>query len=69
LRNTGTSVAEHVKVESTGGIARNLPTDAVIRPGEGVDILLLGTFGSPIPNQLYVSWGDSAEQVAVPISS
>jgi hypothetical protein len=69
LRNTGTDIAEHVSVdaEQVGAIASNLPTDAVIRPGEGVDFLILATWGNPAPNQLYVKWGDMDEYVAVPM--
>jgi hypothetical protein len=58
LRNTGSDVAEHVEVDPSqaGPIARNLPQDAVIRPGEGADMLIMGTWGKPVPNQLYVRW-------------
>jgi hypothetical protein len=70
LRNTGTDIAEHVEVDraQAGPVNRNLPRDAVIRPGEGVDMLIAGTWGSPIPNQLYVRWGGQPDWVAVPIS-
>jgi hypothetical protein len=68
LRNTGSDVAEHVEVDATrAGIARNLPRTAVIRPSEGVDMLLVGAFGHPIPNQLYVRWAGQPDWVAVPL--
>lgn len=67
LRNVGADIAEHVAVESPSAVTRNLPTDAVIRPGEGQDILMIGAFGSPIPNQLYVRWAGQSEPVAVPV--
>ncbi|HEX3731329.1 MAG TPA: hypothetical protein VHU91_00145 [Mycobacteriales bacterium] len=69
LRNTGTDVAEHVEVDPSqvGTIARNLPQDAVIRPGEGTDLLLLGTWQRPLPNQLYVRWAGHPDWIAVPL--
>jgi hypothetical protein len=70
LRNTGTDVAEHVEVDASqaGPVTRNLPQDAVIRPGEGADMLILGTWGHPVPNQLYVRWAGQPDWVAVPIT-
>jgi hypothetical protein len=68
LRNTSSDIAEHVEVNAErAGIARNLPRAAIIRPGEGVDMLLIGAFGHPIPNQLYVRWGGQPDWVAVPL--
>ncbi|KAA0085529.1 hypothetical protein CIW52_06415 [Mycolicibacterium sp. P9-64] len=69
LRNTGTAIAEHVSVdaEQLGGLARRLPVDAVIRPGEGADILILSTWGRPAPNQLRVKWNDMQEYAIVPM--
>jgi hypothetical protein len=42
----GRDVAEHVEVDASqaGPLTRNLPQDAVIRPGEGVDMLIQGTW-------------------------
>lgn len=70
LRNTGTDVAEHVDVDESQvpPIHRNLPRDAIIRPNEGHDMLLKGTFGHPMPNQLYVRWEGQPEWVAVPLT-
>lgn len=70
LRNTGTDIAEHVEVDRSQAppITRNLPEDAVIRPGEGVDMLMKGTWGHPMPNQLYVRWAGQPGWVAVPIT-
>jgi hypothetical protein len=70
LRNTGTDVAEHVEVDASqaGPITRNLPRDSVVRPGEGVDMLIMGAMGHPVPNQLYVRWAGQPDWVAVPIT-
>ncbi|MFI1241433.1 hypothetical protein [Nocardia salmonicida] len=71
LRNTGDAIAEHVRVDESqiGAIARGLPTDAVIRPGEGVDLMMVGTFGNPMPNQVYVEWGNPSRpfRAAIPV--
>jgi hypothetical protein len=68
LRNTGTEVAEHVEVDpSQAGIARNRPKDAVIRPGEGADMLIMGSWQRPVPNQLYVRWAGQPDWVALPL--
>jgi hypothetical protein len=69
LRNTGSQVAEHVEVDASQAppIHRNLPQDAVIRPGEGVDMLLKGTWQRPLPNQLYVRWAGQPDWLAVPL--
>jgi hypothetical protein len=72
LRNTGLDIAEHVGVdpaqlEQLGGFARSMPTDAVIRPGEGVGFLVMSAWGNPAPNQLYLKWNDMQEYVAVPM--
>lgn len=72
LRNIGTGVAEHVGVDDAqlGDVmSSHLPTDAVVRPGEGVDVLLRGTWQSGgLPNQLYVRWAGSDGYHAVPLS-
>lgn len=70
LRNTGSDVADHVEVDASqaGPIHRNLPQDAVIRPGEGVDMLIKGTWQRPMPNQVYVRWAGQPDWVAVPIT-
>ena len=69
LRNTGSDVAEHVEVdpEQASTIARNLPRDATIRPGEGHDMLMMSAWGHPVPNQLYVRWEGHPDWLAVPI--
>lgn len=70
LRNVGTETAEHVEVDPTqiSAITRHLPRDAVLRPGEGADILIMGAFGHPVPNQLYIRWEGHPEWLAVPIT-
>ena len=70
LRNAGSEIAEHVEVDTSqaGPITRNLPRDEVIRPGEGVDMLIKGVWGHPMPNQLYVRWSGQPDWVAVPIT-
>jgi hypothetical protein len=69
LRNTGTGIADHVDVDETQlpPIHRNLPRDAVIRPGEGHDMLIKGVFGHPMPNQIYVRWEGQPEWKAIPL--
>lgn len=67
LRNIGTEVAEHVRVEPIKTIHRGFPTDAVIRPGEGIDLLMSGTMQAPMPNQLYVAWAGQESPVAIPV--
>ncbi|WP_156042449.1 hypothetical protein [Rhodococcus sp. UNC363MFTsu5.1] len=69
LRNVGTAVADDVTVDedSIGTIHRQLPKGAVVRPNEGVDFLLLATWGSPLPNQIYVTWRGTDEPQAVPL--
>jgi hypothetical protein len=69
LRNVGTDTAEHVEVdhEQLPPIHRNLPRDAVVRPGEGVDMLMMGAMGRPMPNQLYLRWEGQSDWVAVPL--
>ncbi|MET8798479.1 hypothetical protein ABZV91_18860 [Nocardia sp. NPDC004568] len=73
LRNTGDVMAEHVSIDASQivTIARGLPTDAVVRPGEGLDFMMVATWGAPLPNQIYVEWGDpdNPSRVAVPITS
>ena len=67
LRNTGTDTAHHVRVEKPNIVTRRFPTDATIKPGEGVDLLMVGGFGSPLPNQLWVTWDGQPDAVAVPL--
>jgi hypothetical protein len=67
LRNTGTEVAEHVRVEPIKAPHRGFPTGAVIKPGEGIDLLMTGTWQTPIPNQLYVSWAGQEPPVSIPV--
>ena len=69
LRNIGTAVAVRVEVDpqQAGPVTRNLPQGAVIRPGEGCDMLIMGTWGHPVPNQLYVRWDGHDDWAAVPI--
>lgn len=70
LRNTGTIVAEHVSIDDVGdGLVGGLPEDAVVHAGEGVDFLIAATFGNPVPNQVYVQWGEpgSPFRQAVPM--
>lgn len=69
LRNIGTDVADHVDVDETQlpPIHRNLPSDAIIRPGEGHDMLIKGVWGHPMPNQIYVRWAGHPEWKAIPL--
>jgi hypothetical protein len=69
LRNTGTDTAEHVYVDDSQAprINRRLPNDSIVRPGEGHDMLLKGSWQQPMPNQLYLRWAGQDDWVAVPL--
>ena len=58
LRNVGSDVAEHVYVDDSQvpPLNRGLPNDSVIRPQQGVDMLLKGSWQHPLPNELYLRW-------------
>jgi hypothetical protein len=71
LRNTGDVVAEGVNINAAliGAEARNLPEDAVVRPGASAEFLLIPLWGRPLPAEVWVSWcgpGGPADQ-AVPL--
>ncbi|MER6152015.1 hypothetical protein [Streptomyces hirsutus] len=64
LRNVGTAVATGVRVDvgqHPRGLTRALPEDAVVRPQEAVEFLLLAAWGAPRPNSIRVEW-DGGEQ-------
>jgi hypothetical protein len=65
LRNIGTTVAEGVHVEEMDTIARQLPDDAVVQPGASAEFLLLGGWGKPVPNEVWVRWKGQDRPVAV----
>ena len=69
LRNTGTSTADHVYVDEARapGINRRLPSDSVIQPGAGHEMLLQGSWQHPLPTELYVRWAGHDAWVAVPL--
>jgi hypothetical protein len=69
LRNTGDDIAENVELDvpRISAITRNPPRAAVVRPGEGSDMLLIPAWGHPLPNQPYVRWAGQDEWVAVPL--
>ncbi|MEU4843909.1 hypothetical protein [Streptomyces gilvosporeus] len=72
LRNVGSATAFGVRVDpdGLGGVARNLPEDATVRPGEGVRFVMAATFGRRVPGEVRVRWGGygraEAQVVAVP---
>jgi len=69
LRNTGTSTADHVYVDEARapGINRRLPSDSVVQPGAGHEMLLQGSWQHPLPTELYVRWAGHDDWVAVPL--
>ena len=69
LRNIGTDVAEDVVIpkELTSGISRYLPDGATIRPGDAVQFVLIGAWGSPKPHTLYVQALGQEDPTAVPV--
>lgn len=71
LRNTGSSTAYDVTVEPLpdGVITRQLPDGITLHAGQGADMLLLGTWGSPVPNQVWVTWRGQPDPVAVALST
>jgi hypothetical protein len=71
LRNTGTRTAEHVYVDESRAprINRRLPSDSVVQPGAGYEMLLTGSWQHPMPTELYVRWAGHDAWVAVPLPS
>lgn len=71
LRNTGTQEVTGLKVTGVpdGVLHRNIPKNISLRPGEGRDIILQGTMGSPLPNQLWATYDGLDEPVALALSS
>lgn len=69
LRNIGGNRADDVAVDSarTPALSRRLPDGQSISPGEGVKILLKGSWSKPMPAQLHLRWAGHADWVAVPI--
>ena len=69
LRNTGTGTAEHVYVDEARAprINRRLPSDSVVQPGAGHEMLLRGSWQQPMPNELWVRWAGHDDWVAVPL--
>ncbi|WP_030071512.1 hypothetical protein [Streptomyces natalensis] len=73
LRNVGSATAFGVRVDpdDLGGVARNLPEDATVRPGEGVRFVMAATFARRLPGEVCVRWGGygRAEAQVVPVSA
>jgi hypothetical protein len=71
LRNIGIDIAENIEIDIAriDAITRDLPNGASLRPGEGLDMMLIGAWGHPVPNQLYVRWAGHPEWQAVPLAS
>lgn len=69
LRNIGDDIAEDVEIDLSriDAITRNVPKKTVIRPGEGLNMVLIAAWGHPLPNQLYVRWAGQDEWAAVPL--
>lgn len=69
LRNTGTATADHVYVDESRAprINRRLPSDSVVQPGAGHEMLLKGSMQSRMPTELYVRWAGHDQWVAVPL--
>lgn len=71
LRNIGTDIATGVTIdpEQFKGFARQLPTNAAVRPGASVEFLVFTAMGAPLPNEVWVSWDGIDEPIAIPIPS
>ncbi|MGW7518962.1 hypothetical protein ACWGJ2_25575 [Streptomyces sp. NPDC054796] len=69
LRNTGAAVLTGVRVNPVGlpRVVRNLPEDAVVRPGETVEFLMASSSRSPLPKEIRVRWDGRAEEVPLPV--
>jgi hypothetical protein len=71
LRNVGNNTAENIEIDVAriDAITRDLPNGASVQPGEGLDMMLVGAWGHPVPNQLYVRWAGHPEWQAIPLIS
>ncbi|MFF3443634.1 hypothetical protein [Streptosporangium sp. NPDC002721] len=69
LRNTGDDIATGVTADASkiGGIPRQLPEGAAVRPNESVQFMLVDTWQSPLAHELWLTWDGQEEPVAVPI--
>lgn len=69
LRNVGAVIAEEVRIppEALPPVARNLPESATLRPNESVEFVMVGVWGSPVPNEIPVIWKDNPDGVLVPV--
>lgn len=69
LRNVGSATATKVRVDPTNlpYIARNLPENSVARPNEGIEFLMAGTMGMPVPSEIWVTWEGHGEAQAVAV--
>ncbi|MFI1963227.1 hypothetical protein ACH429_03660 [Streptomyces pathocidini] len=65
LRNTGPETLKGVRVSvpNAEAVVRNLPEDAVVRPGETVEFLMAGAPGRPFTPEVRVSWQGHPEGV------
>jgi hypothetical protein len=70
LRNTGSDTAEHVYVDESRvpALNRGLPKDTAVPPNDAVDIMLTGSWQSPMPSQIYLRWNGQPDWVAVAIT-
>ncbi|WP_242892453.1 hypothetical protein [Actinomadura litoris] len=69
LRNVGSDMATGVTIDASqvATINRELPDGAAIRPGGSHSFLMLGTFGAPVPDEIWVTWDGHPEPVALPV--
>jgi len=69
LRNIGSDRATKVNIDEarTGGILKDVPTDADIEPGASVRFLIAGATGSSKPGEVFVTWEGGPGPVAVPV--
>ncbi|GHE84935.1 hypothetical protein GCM10018772_05080 [Streptomyces fumanus] len=67
LCNVGSETAAGVKVDLGGhpaGLTRRVPQDAVVRPKESVEFMMMAAWGAPLPGRVAVSW-DGADEPAI----
>lgn len=68
LRNDSSVTVTGVHVDPENiPTGRALPDDAVLRPGESAEFMMISTFGGPVPNEIWLRWDGAEQAVAIPV--
>ncbi|AZM46588.1 hypothetical protein DMB38_12880 [Streptomyces sp. WAC 06738] len=69
LRNRGTGRATGVTITDAGpaGLARRLPVDVTLEPGQGHEFLLLGSWQTDRATEVWARWDGQDEPVALDV--